>query len=316
MEGFRFASPWLLLALLLIPIWAWLRGRYAPVAAIQYSSASLLKQLSRKPRFGRHRLQALIRFSAINLLILAVARPQWEKGLTERESMGINIAFVLDFSSTMKTRDFILDHKRVTRIDAMKAVVAEFIRSRPNDRIAVARFDAGAHLVSPLTLDHDWLIAQLAMETATQGTAPGYGMLVAAEALQPAQGQTKVIVTLTDADQINQGPAPVEVARAIQPLQIKNHVIQIVDSSSARELAASTAELQEVTRITGGQFFQVTDMNGLRSVYRQIDQLEKSAFRENKLKTYWELMGWFAWPAALVLLIELMLTHLVWRRLP
>ena len=38
------------------------------------------------------------------LLILALARPQVDKGLSEREAMGINIMFVLDFSGTMKTK--------------------------------------------------------------------------------------------------------------------------------------------------------------------------------------------------------------------
>jgi Ca-activated chloride channel family protein len=315
LRGFRFASPWLLLLLLLLPLWAWLRGRYAPTAAVQYSSAALLKAAC-KPRFSRNRLQILIRFSALNLLILALARPQLEKGLTEREAMGINIMFNLDFSSTMRTRDFVLDHKRMSRADAMKSVVTEFIRSRPSDRIGAVRFDAGAHLISPLTLDHDWLVRQLALEQPTEGTAPGSGMLIAAEALQPARNQTKVMITLTDAEQINQGPSPEQVARAVAPMKIKCHVIQIVDSASMREIAASAEVLQNVARLTGGQFFQVADAGGLRSVYRQIDQLEKAAFRENRQVTYRELMEWFAWPAGLILLVELMMTHLVWRRLP
>ncbi len=258
----------------------------------------------------------LLRFSALNLLILGFARPQWEKGITERESMGINIAFVLDFSGTMKTRDFVLEHKRVSRSEAMKSVIQEFIRARPSDRIGAVRFDAGAHLISPLTLDHDWLLSQLAIEMPTNGTAPGSGMLIAAEALQPAQNQTKVIITVTDADQISDGPPPEQVAKAIAPMGIKNHVIQIVDFGQMQQTAASAEILRNVTRITGGQFFQVSDGNGLRSVYRQIDQLEKAAFRENKQKTYRELVEWFVWPAALILLVELMMTHLVWRRLP
>ena len=111
-------------------------------------------------------------------------------------------------------------------------------------------------------------------------------------------------------------PPPEQVAKAIAPMEIKNHVIQIVDFAATKQAAASTEVFQNVARITGGQFFQVSDADGLRNVYQQIDQLEKSAFKENRQKTYHELMGWFAWPAALILLVELMLTHWVWRRLP
>lgn len=314
--GFRFESPLLLIALVLLPLWAWLRGHYAPVAAVQFSSAKLLKAAGRKPRFGRGRFLVLMRMSALNLLILALARPQMEKGLTDREAMRINMMFVLDFSSTMKTKDFVLDHKKVSRVDAMKAVITDFILARPNDRIGAVRFDAGAHLISPLTLDHDWLLDQLAQELPSEGTAPGSGMLIGAEALQPAERQTKVMITVTDADQINEGPPPEQVAKAIAPMKIKNHVIQIVDFAAAKQAAASTEVFQNVARTTGGQFFQVSDADGLRNVYQQIDQLEKSAFKENRQKTYHELMGWFAWPAALILLVELMLTHWVWRRLP
>jgi Ca-activated chloride channel family protein len=216
----------------------------------------------------------------------------------------------------MKTKDFSLENKRVNRTDAMKRVVSEFIKSRPSDRIGAAFFDRGAHLISPLTLDHDWLIAQLALEEPRQGTAPGSGMLIAAEALEAAGKQSKVMITVTDADQINQGAEPEEVARAIAPMGIKNHVIQIVDFSYGQRYTASGEVLKEVTRITGGQFFKVSDYAGLQAVYRQIDQLEKSAFKEKKQKAWKELMHWFAWPALGLLLLEFILSRTVWRRLP
>lgn len=314
--GFRFESPWILCALIVLPVWAWLRGRYAPVAAVQYSSAKLLKVAAKKPRFGRGRMLVLMRLSALNFLILALARPQMEQGFTERETMGINIAFVLDFSSTMKTRDFMLERKPVSRVDAMKAVVSEFIRSRPEDRISVVRFDAAAHLISPLTLDHDWLLGQLAFEESGKGTAPGSGMLVAAEALLPAEQQTKVMITVTDADKITEGPSPEEVASVIAPLGIKHHVIQLANLASMQRIADGAAALKGAAQITGGQFFQVSDSAGLHTVYQQIDQLEKSAFKESVHTNYRELMGWFAWPAVLILLVELMFAHWVWRKLP
>lgn len=314
--GFRFESPWMLGALILLPIWAWLRGRYAPVAAVQYSSAKLLRAAGQKPRFGRGSMLVVMRLSALNLLILALARPQMEHGFTDRETMGINIALVLDFSSTMKTRDLVLGNKRVSRIEAMRAVVGEFIRSRPNDRVGAVRFDGQAHLISPLTLDHDWLLGQLAFEEAGKGAAPGAGMLVAAEALLPVEEQSKVMLTVTCADEISGGPSPEEVARTIAPFGIKNHVIQIADFASMQRVAPSAAALRDAAQITGGQFFQVSDSKGLRKLYQQIDELEKATFKESVHTTYRELMGWFAWPAVLILLVELMFAHWVWRRLP
>ena len=316
LETFRFATPWLLLALLLLPLWMWLRGRFAPVAAVQFSSSQLLVAASRRTRSTRGRLLLALRYLALALLIIALARPQVDKGLSEREALGINIMFVLDFSGTMKTKDFSLENKRISRADAMKRVVAEFIKARPSDRIGAVFFDKGAHLISPLTLDHDWLNAQLALEEPTQGTAPGSGMLIAAESLVSAKNQTKLIITVTDADQINDGPAPEEVAKAIAPLGIKNHVIQMVDFADGQRYTASGQLLNDVARITGGQFFKVSDYAGLRNVYRQIDQLEKAAFKERKQKAWRELMPWFALPALGLLLLEFILGRTVGRRLP
>jgi Ca-activated chloride channel homolog len=316
LDTFRFAEPWLLLALLLLPLWMWLRGRFAPVAAVQFSSSQLLASASRRTRSTRGRLLIGMRYLALALLICALARPQVDKGLSEREALGINIMFVLDFSGTMKTKDFSLDNKRISRAEAMKRVVAEFIKTRENDRIGAVYFDKGAHLISPLTLDHEWLNAQLALEEPTQGTAPGSGMLIAAESLVSAKNQTKLIITVTDADQINEGPEPDEVAKAIAPLGIKNHVIQMVDFSDSQRYTASGQILNEVARITGGQFFKVSDYAGLRNVYRQIDQLEKSAFKERKQKAWRELMPWLAIPALALLLLEFALGRTLWRRLP
>ncbi len=315
-HGLRFAAPWLLLALLLLPLWAWLRGRYAPVAAVQFSSSKLLREAARQPRFHRNRVLLLVRFFALALLIVAWARPQVEKGLTDREAMGINMMLALDFSGTMKTKDFLLDGKRASRADAMKKVFAEFIRARQSDKVGVVRFDGGAALISPLTLDHDWLLGQLACEEPTHGTNVGDGMVIAANALLPAKNQTKVLILATDADNISEGPAPAEVSRAIAPLGIKMHVIQIVDFKDMGAYVACGPLLQEAAKITGGQFFQVSDANSLRNVYRQIDQLEKTKFKENKQKTYRELMEYFAWPALAILLGEMLLANTVWRRLP
>ncbi|MDB6152222.1 MAG: hypothetical protein JWL90_675 [Chthoniobacteraceae bacterium] len=312
----RFGTPWMLLLLLLLPFWAWLRGRFGAVAAVQYSSGKLLESVSHKSRFSRGRMLGALRYAALAFLILALARPQIEKGLTDREAMGINIMLVLDFSGTMKTKDFSLNNRRVSRVEAMKEVGGEFIRARASDRIGVVRFDAGAMLVSPLTLDHEWLLAQLALEEPTQGTAPGSGMLIAAEALLPAKDQAKVIITLTDADQVNQGPSPEDVAKVIAPLGIKNHVIQIVDFAQMQQVSAGGQLFNEVARTTGGQFFKVADVAGLRNVYRQIDQLEKVAFKEHKQSSWRELMAWLALPGLVFLLSEVLLAQTVWRRLP
>lgn len=316
LNTFRFESWGWLALLLLIPIWAWLRGRFSPVAAVEFSSNDLLRAASRKTRFHRRHWLLALRFLALMLLIAALARPQIEKGYSDFEAKGINIMLVLDMSGTMTKRDFIMDNKRVTRAQGLIKVISEFMRARPQDRIGLVRFDADAFLISPLTLDHDWLIARLKEEKNGHGTAPGSGMVIAAEHLLPATNQTKVIIVVTDAENVNKGPAPGEVARVLAPLGIKAHLIQIVDFKDMAATSMAYNEMAEIPKLTGGQLFQVADFVGLRSVYRQIDRLEKATFKEDKQKNWRELMAWFAIPGLGLLVLELLLRQTVWRKLP
>ena len=216
----------------------------------------------------------------------------------------------------MTKKDFTIEHKRVTRAEALVKVITEFLRARPHDRIGLVRFDRDAFLISPLTLDHDWLISRLKEEKNGRGTAPGSGMLIAAEHLLPATNQTKVMIIVTDAEQVNQGPEPAEVARAIAPLGIKAHVIQIVDFKQMGAASSEWNEMAQIPKLTGGQLFQVADFVGLRSVYRQIDRLEKATFKEDQQRNWRELLSWFGVPALALLLLELALRQTVWRRLP
>lgn len=294
---FRFASPLWLWALVLLPVWMMLRGRVAPVAAVCFSSTAMLAVARRHSRARFGWLLPALRYLALALLILALARPQRDVGFLEHEAEGVNIMFSLDFSGSMRATDFTLEGQPASRLEVMKHVVAEFIRNRPHDRIGAVFFDRGAHLLSPLTLDHDWLIQHIMDAESSMGTAPGSGMLVAAEALLPAEGQSRVIVTVTDADQINQGAAPLEVAGALQPMGIKHHVIQIVPPHQRGFFSHSIRLLSEAARLNDGQFFQVSDTQELRRIYTLIDSLEKSAFSEKRQEAWEELMSWFAGPA-------------------
>lgn len=316
LRTFKFES-WQLLGLLaLIPILAFLKGKLGSLPAVGFSSSELLRPVGSSTRNAPGRLIFFIRLLALALLILAIARPQVEKGLSDYEAKGINIMLVLDFSGSMKKRDFTMKNKRVTRAEALIDVISEFMHIRENDKIGIVRYDADAYLMSPLTLDHDYLIQRLKEEKNGKGTAPGSGMLIAAEHLLPATNQTKVIILVTDADQINNGPSPEEVTRALAPLGIKVHIIQIIDFKDMALSNPSWNEMIQATKLSGGQFFQVADYQGLKSVYHQIDMLEKATFTEGKQRTYKELMAFFAIPGLILLLGELTLSHTIFRRLP
>jgi Ca-activated chloride channel family protein len=314
--GFRFASPWWLLALVLVALLAWWRGRRGRTATLTFSSNALLRAAARPVRGGPGRWLAGLRLLALALLALALARPQVEKAETREDARGINIMLTLDFSGTMRTRDFFLDGRHVARAEGMKRISAEFIRSRPNDRIGLVSFDRDAYLASPLTLDHDWLLERLQHETNGHGTELGSGLVVGAEHLQRHTNETRVLVLMTDAENISGGPDPETVADSLRALGIRIYCIQILSPGSGNPSGDLSELLTRAAVRSGGEFYRVRSGPDLRAVYTQIDRQEKQKLSDRKQKGWRELFGWLALPALTLLLLEQGLAHTRWRRLP
>jgi Ca-activated chloride channel homolog len=250
------------------------------------------------------------------LVILALARPQIEKSETIADARGINVVFALDFSGTMKTRDFMLDGRRVPRSEGLKRICGEFIQNRPQDRMGLVNFDRDAYLASPLTLDHEWLLERLKTERNGSGTAIGSALAVAGGHLQVHSNETRVVVLMTDAENISAGPPPDEVAEALRPLGIRVHCIQLLTPRPSWQMGDLAEYLTRVTVRTGGEFFRVSDGAGLRQVYAEIDKLEKQKLTDRRQTSWRELFAWLALPALGCLLVELALGQTVWRRLP
>jgi Ca-activated chloride channel family protein len=312
----QFASPWWLLALVPVAALAWWRGRRGRSAALVFSSTALLGTAARSVRAKPGRWLAGFRAAALVLLVLALARPQLEKSETREDVRGINLMLTLDFSGSMRTLDFFLDGRRTTRSRGLKMLSAEFIRSRLNDRVGLVSFDRDACLVSPLTLDHDWLLSSLEAETNGMGTAIGPALVVAAGHLQRHTNETRVIMLMTDAENITGWPEPDTVAETLRPLGIRVHCVQILSPNQASPSNDLSELLTHTAVRTGGSFFRVRSGPDLRAVYSAIDQLEKQKLSDRKQKGWRELFPWLAIPGLALLLGEQALAHTLWRRLP
>jgi Ca-activated chloride channel homolog len=316
MGTLQFASPWWFLALVPVAALAWWRGRRGSSAALVFSSTALLGTAARSVRSRPGRWLSGFRAAALVLLILALARPQLEKAETREDARGINLMLTLDFSGSMRTLDFFLEGRRISRSRGLKKLSAEFIRARPNDRVGLVSFDRDACLVSPLTLDHDWLLSRLEAEVNGSGTAIGPALIVAAEHLQRYTNETRVILLMTDAENITGWPEPDTVAETLRPLGIRVHCVQILSPNQASPTSDLSELLTHTAVRTGGSFFRVRSGPDLRAVYTAIDQLEKQKLSDRKQKGWRELFAWFALPGLAMLLAEQVMTHTRWRRLP
>jgi Ca-activated chloride channel family protein len=334
--NFEFASPWYLLLLALVPLLAlyyWRAGQRAKPATLSYGATGLAKGLGQSWKIAARPLLYLLRLATIALIAVALARPQMVRGQETITGEGIEIALALDLSGSMAALDFQPDN----RLAAAKSVITDFIGERPYDKIGLVVFASDAFNLSPLTLDHTMVErsleqAQLAEDLGLEdGTAIGLGIANAANMLaQSSGGESKVVILLTDGVNNAGEIDPLTAAEAARALGIKVYTLAAAKRGQVpfpmdglfgeqivyQESAIDEATLQQVADITGGKFYRAEDTAMLQAIYDEINQLERSQVEVQVFNQYQELMAWLLIPALLLLLLELVLRHTVFRTAP
>jgi Ca-activated chloride channel homolog len=329
-----FGSPWWLLALLALPLIAWVRRRTACEAAFLYSSLTLVKGITELKRSRASAVLGGLRWLALVLFIVALARPQLAEGTAPRKASGIDIVVAMDLSGSMLSEDFELQGRRVNRVQVAKETLKAFIDGRPNDRIGLVAFSSKAYIAAPPTLDHGFLHRQVDRLEALQeqGTAIGSALSAAVNRLRELTSKSRIVVLLTDG-QNNAGKVPpLTAAEAAQSLGVKVYTVGVGTRGSApypvgvdpfgrkmyRQIAVDIDEdtLTKVADRTGGQYFRADSTSTLRGIYERIDKLEKTEVETKKHALYTELMGWFLAPGLVLLALELIVGNTVWRKLP
>jgi Ca-activated chloride channel family protein len=330
----RFLQPewfWLFALLPLIMIW---RGRRGPVAAVQYSDVGLARDVARASRSRIGRWVWLLPLLAGALMIVGLARPQRGHSRTEVTANGIDIVLALDVSGSMQALDFLVDNQRVNRIEVVKSVVSRFIDERPNDRIGLLAFAGAPYLVSPITLDHDWLqqnLERVNIGGADDGTAIGSAIAASVNRLRMTKAKSKIVVLLTDGMNNTGKISPLAAAEAAKALGVKVYTVAVGvrgkapipvrdEAGNMRIIMAKVdvdeKTLQTIAEETGGKFYRATDTDSLQKIYEQINRLETSAQTVQKFEHYDELYRWALFPALALLGFGTLLQQTRYRRLP
>ena len=74
--------------------------------------------------------------------------------------------------------------------------------------------------------------------------------------------------------------------------------------------------LTEISKITGGQYFRATDLESLKNIYKQIDEMEKSEVKVIDHSEYKEIFHYFLVPGLVLLFLEITLSNTILRRIP
>jgi Ca-activated chloride channel homolog len=330
----RFLQPewfWLLALLPLVMLW---RGRRGPIAAIEYPDVGLAREVARSSRSRIGLWVWLLPILAGVLMIVGLARPQRDHSRTEVTANGIDIVLGLDVSGSMQALDFQIDNRRVNRIEVVKTVVSKFIEERPNDRIGLVAFAGAPYLVSPITLDHDWLLQNLErvnIGSVDDGTAIGSAIAASVNRLRMTPAKSKLVILLTDGVNNTGKISPLAAAEAAKALGVKIYTIgvgvrgkapiPIKDEAGNMRLIMAQVDvdektLQAVAAETGGKFYRATDTDSLEKIYEQINTFEKSAQTVQKFEHYEELYPWALIPSLFLLGLGVILQQTRLRRLP
>ncbi len=330
---FKLHDPWFLLLLLVIPfiIYDYKKGNRS--GKVQYSSIERFKRL-RIPRTARSRyILVVLRIAGIVLIIVSLARPQSGNKFTEVTSEGIDIMLVLDTSGSMQAMDFEINGEKVNRLEIAKRVVREFINKRVNDRIGMVVFAEQAFTQCPLTLDYSILLSFLQnvkIGVAGDGTAIGSALGIAEQRMKDIKSKSKVIILLTDGRNNFGSLSPQMAAEIARTYGIKIYTIGVgtqgevpflVDTLFGKRYIYQRVDLdeetlQEIAKITGGQYFRAVDSEALIKIYRQIDAMEKTKVEVKTFYEYNELFNYFLVLGIIAIMLEIILNNTWLRKIP
>lgn len=331
-----FHDPFILFLLfpLLVFFIFYFKKRASSYPGVQFPSKMLVKSRRITFRLFLSRNLIFLKIAAACLIVFALARPQAPMNESEVKTQGIDIVLALDCSTSMLAEDFKLRGVRKNRLDVTKGVIEEFVRKRPDDRLALVVFAAQAYTVCPLTLDHSWLLENLEKVKAgmlEDGTAIGMGITVSLNRLKGSEAKSKVIILLTDGRNNAGKISPETAAQAAKALKVKIYTIGAGSKGSVpypfqnifgrtvyRNIQVDIDEetLIDIANTTEAKYFRATDTESLRKIYQEIDKLEKVPFQEKGYREYRELFVPPLVLALILLVIELFLKTTIARIIP
>lgn len=311
---FAFALPFMYLVARLLP-------RRSVERSVAFPSARFLRRLPVSTRLKlRTPVLTLLEILTVCSLSLAAARPQ-RVTLIEQSNLARNIMLVIDASNSMSAEDFPSRFGTTSRMEGVKTVVGEYVRSRQGDRLGLIVFGNTSYLQSPLTSDMslvEGLVEMLQPRMAGDGTAIGDGLGLALKRLREVEASSKAVILITDGVNTAGQVSPLKAAQIAKELGVQVHTIGIGSGQApiggqgiAGLLGGPTAQmadfdettLKEVARLTGGVYFNATSLEGFKDVYRQIDSLSETEQKQPAKPLVEELFA----PCALVGLISLLL---------
>ncbi len=216
------------------------------------------------------------------LLVSALAEPVWLADPIEQTKSARDLMIAVDLSGSMETRDFTsADGKQISRLDAIKLVLAEFAQQRQHDRLGLIVFGDSPYLQAPFTDDHrTWLtlLEETEIAMAGQSTMFGDAIGLAIKLFESSETDNRVLIVLTDGNDTGSRVPPIEAAKVAERKNVTIYTIAVGDPETVGEEALDLDVLQSVANITGGGAYQALDRRQLQQIYADIAELEPEEY--------------------------------------
>lgn len=330
MNQISFQYPYLLLLLLIVPLLILYRIYFDKQinARMLYSDNSQFKGARKTLRLRLRLLPDILRYLAVAVLIVAIARPQTHFSKDEKSIEGIDIVFALDVSTSMLAEDF-----KPNRLESAKSVIERFIDARTSDNMGIVVFAGEAYTKCPSTIDHNILLQLLSATESGEiddGTAIGDGLATAINRIKDSKSKSKVIILVTDGVNNMGAIDPLTAANIAKEYGIRVYTIGIGKMGYAPypyqtpfgkqyqnvEVKIDEPLLKEVAKATGGKYFRSTENSSLKAIFEEIDTMEKSKIDVSFYREYTDVGQRLILVVVALLVAEVLLRKTILRTNP
>jgi len=330
-DHIKFAYPWALVLLLIIPfiLFWYIKNNKNQTAHLPVTTTELLSHIkSYKASF--YHILFILRCLALISLIIALAKPEEKFIQKQYEGEGIDIMMCFDVSGSMVSLNNQETAFKPNRLEASKKIAKEFIRTRAGDQIGIVLFSSEALSICPLTIDTAGVMMQLENINPyilnEGGTAIGTGVAACINRLKKSNVKNKIILLLTDGVNTGGMISPDTAIALAKLYNIKIYAVGIGYANPTSSLISKADDveksgfdeilLRKMSDETGGKYFNATDETALRSVYNNINSLEKSKITTTEYDDSKELSLPFLEIGFVLILLELILRYTIFRKFP
>lgn len=296
--------------------WLWRHGKVPAEPYLFFSNLKDLSASPKNWREQSSKLPFWLKLSSLGLLTLAWIDPHFytlrseeNQGIvppevTPRE--GIAIYLVLDQSGSMAQKIPLSDERgrrEVSKIEFVREITSDFVKGLQQDLVGLIGFARAAQVLSPLTLDHQIIIDQLKQFKTVpsqdqDGTSIGYAIFKTANLIasirhfaeelkedSPYTIKNSIMLIVTDGFQ---DPNPLDREDPYRSIELMDaaayakqqgvrvYIINVEPRIASEEFGSERRVMQKVAETTGGQFYMLDNIGELKTIYADINALEKS----------------------------------------